>query len=88
MTIVIAWWQDEKQWDGNAYRADLGVLPTFLDVRVASSLVWKHQATETDLEKAKAFAASEYGKQGGRVFEYSTDAECLERARKDLEGAV
>ncbi len=84
-TIVVAWWQDEKEWDGEAFNSDLGRLPKFRDIRVAKCLVWKHEADKADLKKAQDFAAKEYGDQGVQVFEYDTDEDCLERAKKDLE---
>jgi len=63
---------------------DLGEAPTLAAIKRAVAVVWKLSGTETDLEKARKFAAIE----GYTVLVYKTsERNPLERARAEISAA-
>lgn len=61
-------------------RVDVGERHTFRMVLRPVSLMWLNDGDEADAANARAFAATE----GYRVFCYATEADPLDRARRDV----
>lgn len=79
MVIVIAHTVIDREPVGS-WRHDLGEHPKFIEVTRAKTAIWLNDGTEADVEKAKAYAASE----DAYVFTYPTsEPDPLKRAKVD-----
>lgn len=80
MQIVIAW-VEESQEIVKVGRVDLGESHKFKSVRLPKSCMWLNRGTESDVMKAKAYAA----KENRTVFCYDGANDPLECARRDVQ---
>ena len=81
-TIVIAWTAEDCRPVGPMARIDLGERTKLEWFPVGRSAMWKNQGTDADVEKARAYAATQ---DGYRVFVYpATEPTPLARARRDV----
>lgn len=81
--IVIAWTEQEREWDGQPFAADLGERPGTVEIMQPYACVWTSNGGPEDEQRARDFCVTD--RPDGHVFTYpDSETDPIGRAKQDV----
>lgn len=80
---MVAWTEEDVEWTGEPWAADLGERPPVRVVKTPRTAMWLNEATPEDVEKAREMARTE----GWTVFTFVGEEDPLAAAKLAMRAA-